>query len=276
MNTELVKTFTPTYKDTDDLDRRCEEDLAIIFKDVRPEVIDGLIEFKEKTTDLENKYGSLAYELACLFINRINEVERKEKDQETNLFKWRTKALRKKLSKGLQERGFKPSNVSKIIGAAEYVMHLKHMGNTKVLDFVKEQPISFQYLLSGMNPNGVSLAMSYETDSKEWDPKTDTFIGKPLSKKALEEILSWNSKNPKKTFNLKPHSDDPTPITEVVLERSKERMTQLELIDELVQIVGLLDTSKIYKDKDIIERLSIVSEDIWSVAHLAKLPIPLN
>jgi hypothetical protein len=273
MNNELVKTFTPTYKDSDDLDRRFEEDLAIIFKDVRPEVIEGLNEFKEKTTDLENKYGSLAYELACLFIKRINEVERKE-DQETNLFKWRTKALRKKLSKGLQERGFKPSNVSKIIGAAEYVLHLKHMGNTKVLDFVKELPISFQYLLSCMNPTGVSIAMSYEMDSKEWDPKTDTFIGKPLSKKALEEILSWNSKNPKKTFNLKPHSDDPTPITEVVLERSKESMTQLELIDELVQIVGHIDVPNIYKDKDIIERISIVSEDIWSIAHLAKLPIP--
>ena len=51
-------------------------------------------------------------------------------------------------------------------------------------------------------------------------------------------------------------------------------MSQLELIDELVQAVSLIDTSKLYKDKDAIERLNVVSKDLWSIAHLSKLPIP--
>ena len=54
MNNELVNTFTPT-NDHGLLDKRFEEDLTMIFKDVRKEVIDGLNEFKQKTTDLENQ-----------------------------------------------------------------------------------------------------------------------------------------------------------------------------------------------------------------------------
>jgi len=279
MNNELAITFSPT-NDQGILDRRFEEDLSIIFKDIRPEVIDGLNELKRKSTELENQYGSLAYELCMSFIKRINEVNRKEKDEDTNLFKWRTKKLRKQLIKGLQERGFKPSNIYKMLGAAEYVSHLQNMGDKKVLEFVRQLPISFQYLISGMDHQGVKQAMNYENDSKTWDSKTDTFVSKPLSKKALEEILKWNSKRTsdirvtKRSTDLKILDDDPSTVTEVVLERSKEDMTQLELIDELVQIVCLIDTSKIYKDKDVIERLNIISNDLWSVAHLARHPIP--
>ena len=212
----------------------------------------------------------------------MNTIDDSERDQPSNQFRWRSKKLRKQLIEGLKERGFKPSNVCKLIAAAEYITVLEASNNKKILEFVKAQPISSQYLLSGMTHIGLKQAMSYENDNRAWDPKTDTFISKPLTKKVLEEIKARHSED--KRGRKKSHSsmdlnildDDPAPITEVVVERSKEDMSQLELIDQLVQIVGLIDTSKIYKDKEIIERLSIVAKDLWSVAHLAKEPAPTN
>ena len=133
-----------------------------------------------------------------------------------------------------------------------------------------------------MSDEGVAKAMNYENDTKTWDSKTDTFPSKQLTVRALEELKRQYPKNSeenrgrKKSFNpsnINILDDDPTPITEVVLERTKEDMSQLELIDELVQVASLIDTSKIYKDKDVIERLSVVSESLWSIAHLSKQPI---
>ena len=279
MNNELVNTFTPT-NDHGELDCRFEQDLSIIFSEVRSEVIHGLNEFKQKTTDLENQYGSLAYELCMSFIKRMDHIDKTERDLPSYHYGWRSKKLRKQLIEGLKERGFKPSNVYKMLGAAEYVSRLRRSKDKKALAFVEAQPISFQYILSGMTHIGLGIAMDYENANRAWDPKTDTFISKPLTKKALEEIKGWHSRNQdetrgrKKSEHLKILDDDPTPTTEIVVERSKEDMSQIELVNELAQIVGLIDVSKIYKDKEIIERLSVVAEDLWSVAHLAKQPIP--
>ena len=284
MNNELTKTFTPINKQGY-IDARFHDDLRVIFNEVRPEVIDGLIEFKEKTTDLENKYGSLAFELCRAFIKRMRHIDQTERDQETNQFRWRSKKLREQLIDGLKERGFKPSNVTKLVCSAEYLFYLESFEskrNREILNFVKPLPISSQYLISGMSDEGVAKAMNYENDTKTWDSKTDTFPSKQLTVRALEELKRQYPKNSeenrgrKKSFNpsnINILDDDPTPITEVVLERTKEDMSQLELIDELVQVASLIDTSKIYKDKDVIERLSVVSESLWSIAHLSKQPI---
>ena len=285
MNNELAKTFTPINKQGY-IDARFHDDLRVIFNEVRPEVIDGLIEFKEKTTDLEKKYASLASELCRAFIKRMKQIDETERDQETNQFRWRSKKLREQLIDGLKERGFKPSNVTKLVCSAEYLFHLESFqskAHREILKFVKPLPISSQYLISGMSDEGVAKAMSYENDTKVWDSKTDTFPSKQLTVRALEEIKRRYPKNSeenrgrKKSFNpsnINILDDDPSIVTEVLVERSKEDMSQLELIDELVQIVCLIDTSKIYKDKDVIERLSVVSNDLWGVAHLARHPIP--
>ena len=213
----------------------------------------------------------------------MEHIDETERNLPSNQFRWRTKKLRKQLIEGLKERGFKPSNVTKMIGAAEFAYKLYSEGNKKVLEFVEGLGITCVYIVSKMNHAGIQKAMSYEKDNTEWDSKTDTFISKQITQKALEDIKRSYPKNPEESRGKRsslPSSrlnildDDPTPITEVVLERSKEDMSQLELIDELVQVASLIDTSKIYKDKDAIERLNVVSESLWSIAHLAKTPIP--
>ena len=135
MNNELVNTFTPT-NDHGLIDSRFEEDLTIIFNEVRQEVIDGLNEFQQKTTDLENQYGSLAYELCMSFSKRMEYIDDTERNLPSNQFRWRTKKLRKQLIEGLKGMGFKPSNVTKMIGAAEFEYQLQSEGNKKVFAFV--------------------------------------------------------------------------------------------------------------------------------------------
>ena len=63
MNSELAKTFTPKTKEGE-TDHRYAPDLANIFSSIGPAVLRGLEEFKNKTTELEIKYGSYALEFS--------------------------------------------------------------------------------------------------------------------------------------------------------------------------------------------------------------------
>ena len=116
MTSDLINTFTPK-NDLGDNDFRYENDLHNIFDTVRPEVLKGLEEFKQKTTELEIKYGSLALEFA---VNWFKYTDKLTADETYNRFNYRAKRLRKQLIEGLKERGFKPSNVYKLIAAAEF------------------------------------------------------------------------------------------------------------------------------------------------------------
>ena len=173
MTSDLVQTFTPK-NDIGETDYRYESDLINIFESVRTEVIKGLEEFKLKTTELEKEYGSLALEFA---INWLNYTEKLEADDTYNKFNFREKRLRKQLTEGLKERGFKPSNVSKIVGAAAFHKRLQDgltKGRTeginqrvkKIYEFVLSQSISSQYLLGGMTDEGIKKAMRYVTTIK--------------------------------------------------------------------------------------------------------------
>ena len=73
MTSDLINTFTPK-NDLGDNDFRYETDLHNIFDTVRPEVLKGLEEFKQKTTELEIKYGSLALEFAVNWFNYIDKL----------------------------------------------------------------------------------------------------------------------------------------------------------------------------------------------------------
>ena len=292
MNIELAKSFTPK-NDNGYEDSRFHDDLISIFSKVRPEVIEGLTEFKNKTTALENKYGSLAYELVIQFLIYIDCVDEHERYLESNKFRWSTIKIREGIGKGLREVGFKPSNVTKIIGAAEYMYQLEERtivptrNNKGVrvdkrakdeLAFAEPLPITSKYLLSGMRAEGVKAAMEYSDTTKEWDPKTDTFRGKPLTVRVLEALKRQYPTNPDETRGRKKNNnsnsiklldDDPTPI---VIEETIES-NQYDLAKQLVAIAALIDTKEGWKDPELIEILSLEKEALMSVAHIATLPV---
>ena len=286
MTSDLINTFTPK-NDLGDNDFRYETDLHNIFDTVRPEVLKGLEEFKQKTTELEIRYGSLALEFA---VNWFNYTDKLTADETYNQFNYRAKRLRKQLIEGLKERGFKPSNVYKLIAAAEFQKRLQeglHKGRkygvnqriAKIYEFVLTLPISAQYLLAGMTDQGIAKAMRYEEDTKQWDSKTDTFIGKPLTYKALEQLKKeyptnkeetrGRKKNPLSQLHLVPDNQEAITIesTEV------KEVTQESIAKDIVSLVKQLDTSpEVWKDQEIISILREAKRELMSIAHLALQP----
>ena len=286
MNSDLVQTFTPK-NDLGESDYRYESDLINIFESVRPEVIKGLEDFKLKTTELEKQYGSLALEFA---INWFNYTDKLKQDETYNKFNFRAKRLRKQLIEGLKERGFKPSNVSKIVGAAEFHKRLQDglfKGRTeginkrvqKIYEFVSSQSISSQYLLGGMTEIGIANAMNYEHDTKQWDPKTDTYIGKPLTVRVLEELKKQyplneeetrgRKKNLLSTLDIVPDLQDPITIESTEI----KEVTQESIARDIVSLAKQLNTTDGWKDQSLIKILKEAEKELMNISHIATLPI---
>jgi len=286
MTSDLVQTFTPK-NDLGESDYRYESDLISIFESVRPEVIEGLEEFKLKTTELEKQYGTLALEFA---INWFNYTDKLSADDTYNKFNFRSKRLRKQLIEGLKERGFKPSNVSKIVGAAAFHKRLQDglfKGRTegvnqrvkKIYEFVLSQSISSQYLLGGMTDIGIANAMNYEHDTKQWDPKTDTYIGKPLTVRVLEELKQQypineeesrgRKKNLLSTLDIVPDLQDPITIESTEI----KEVTQESIAKDIVSLAKQLNTTDGWKDQSLIKILKEAEKELMSISHIATLPI---
>ncbi len=79
MTSDLINTFTPK-NDLGDNDFRYENHLHNIFDTVCPEVLKGLEEFKQKTIELEIRYGSLliALEFVLNWFNYTYEMTEDE------------------------------------------------------------------------------------------------------------------------------------------------------------------------------------------------------
>ena len=190
----------------------------------------------------------------------------------------------------MKERGFKYSNVSKIIGAAEFIKKLKddllipdfHNPNElveskrtrKILDFVNPLPISAKYLLGGMTELGLKKAMSYENDSKEWDSQTDTFPSKPLTIRVLEDHKQQYPLNPNEKrgggknqpSKLEEVEDNQETISTEATELKE--LTQDEIANNIVSLAKKLNTSEIWKDKQIVEILKGAEKELIVLGHM--------
>ena len=292
MNLELVQAFTPKNK-LGESDFRYESDLLNIFESIRPEVLKGLGELKTKTTELEVKYGSLALEFC---INWFDYTENLIADDSYNKYNYRSKGLKKQLSEGLKKSGFKPNNVTKILGAAQLIKRLKDnlyiksfedpnkLSESKrvrdILDFINPLPISSKYLLGGMTDIGIEKAMSYQEENKEWDPKTDTFPSKPLTVRVLEELKQQYPLNPNENrggwkknqltkLDIVPDIQEPITIDSTEI----KEVTQESIARDIVSLAKQLNTADGWKDQKLIKILKEAEGELMSIAHIATLPI---
>ncbi len=208
MNLEITKVLTPVNEDGE-IDHRFQEDQQWIIEQIDPDDIHALRDFRQKTTDLENEYGSVAIRLCHVFFDRISYIDENENEL-TNKWRWRSKKLRSHLQPMLQGLGFKPANASKLIGATELVHRLKanlfrglvdgeNKGVRRSLDFVESFPLSSQYVLSCMSSTGFDFAEGART----WAPYNSEPFEKQLTKKELEEIQKNFPKNTKSSRTYK-------------------------------------------------------------------------
>ena len=80
MNLEITKVLSPVKEDGH-MDDRFQEDQQWILKQIGPDDINALRDFRQKTTDLENdlenQYGDVAKRLCHAFFLRLKKIIRK-------------------------------------------------------------------------------------------------------------------------------------------------------------------------------------------------------
>ena len=219
-------------------------------------------DFKQKTTDLENQYGTAAIRLCHVFFERISYIDENE-DELTNKWRWRSKKLRAHLQPMLQDLGFKPVNASKIIGATELIHNLKcklsngrggeHKNVRKAVDFVESFSISSQYVLSCMSESGFRQAM----DFANWEAYNPERVNKELTKKELEKIQKEFLKDTKSS----------RPQTKKRYEKVLEVNPSVEnnLIKELVLMIQRINPSKINAHENPKQKLEAIKQELMIV-----------
>ena len=155
MNIDIKNALTPKRYEDGGLDQRFLKSIKKIIDIAGKPTIERLEDFYKKSSELERKYGGSAFEL-CLSLF------------EANLENWEHKAIKKSLTELLKELGFKPSNVTKLIGAAQFQFKSKPSDyglpveqwktdfcskegiedSIKIFDYIKSLPVRSKYELS--------------------------------------------------------------------------------------------------------------------------------
>jgi len=236
------------------------------------EVLDNLY---KQTTEASKKASDSGFILAKAILDHIDWLDANEKfDDNDRFIGWKAKSMRKRLTESLTRVGFKKNHAHKIVVAVEWERNLRYRSH-----WSNSLNQSHKYELAMMSEEGFNVVV--QEVSK---PEHGLICGHPckewnhISVRRLEEIKRLHPKKMDEPITLKPIDvevlqDDPTSVMEEVLERSKEEMTQYELIDDLVETVRLINTAEIYKDESVIARLHAVSKELWGVAHLAQQPL---
>ena len=291
MTNSLVTTFTPTYKDTGDIDRRFSEDMIAIFNSAGNKVFTGLQEFKEAKERLENEYGLHGYSLAIAFIKRIEEVDERESwDSSTNKYRWRSKQLLKTLRHGLTEIGHAPAIVSTMIGAAQYIVSIEQKDNDynsdldgtpeqyakereaelKFYNWSKSLSVSAQYELNRTDKPSIPMSYAYQ----ELKDLSSNF-SQSIPRKDIREVRKRNPKHEERKNNRAFNSfdslqDDPSPLVEII-------ETQEDIKNKFFHYMSLVDMEDAYMDESFHKKLSIVSNQIetfnsWLPSKLKPTP----
>ena len=154
MSINIKNALTPKREDGG-LDHRYGKSIINVIDIAGLQTIQRLEEFYLKSFELEKKYGSDAFNL-CLSLFKAN------------LDNWELKVLKKSLRNLLQELGFKPYNVTRLIGAAQFQFESKpteydlpvEQWNTdfsskkdiedsiKEFDYIQSLPVRSKYELS--------------------------------------------------------------------------------------------------------------------------------
>ena len=154
MSINIKNALTPKREDGG-LDHRYGKSISNVIDIAGLQTIQRLEEFYLKSFELEKKYGGDAFNL-CLSLFKAN------------LDRWELKALKKSLRTLLQELGFKPYNVTRLIGAAQFQFERKPSGydlpveqwnldfcskegiedSIKQFDYIRSLPVRSKYELS--------------------------------------------------------------------------------------------------------------------------------
>ena len=256
-------------------DTRYEPNIKKILEMIGSKHVEVLDNLYKQTTEASKKASDSGFILAKAILDHIDWLDANEKFDENDTFiGWKAKSMRKRLTESLTRVGFKKNHAHKIVVAVQWERNLRYRSH-----WINSLDPSHKYELAMMSQEGFNVVVQEVSNpehqlicgqpSREWDH---------ISVRRLEEIKRMYPKKEHEPICHKPIdvevlTDDPTSITEELIERSKQEMNQYELIDDLIETVQLIDTAEIYKDEAVIAKLHKVSKELWGVAHLAKEPL---
>ena len=270
MNNELSKIFCPTYKDSFEVDRRFNDDIKTIFEQAGSNVFLNLRMFQDQKSELEKEYANYALNLCIAFLERIIYVNENEPwDSTTNKYKWRSKQLAKCLRSGLTDLGFKASNISKLIGAAEIlVLNKNHVfdGNydfggsleedaalRKYHAWAKSQGVSALYELSRMEyliPYS-PVFQSLSDLSNEFKENVPIRSLEKLRQQYPKYDIDRNASFPKTNDQFKVLAP-----------------TQEQLVEQLIPLVQSIDLDMILVDTELKVKLESIHHPLMTLADI--------
>ena len=136
MSFNFKTALTPKLKDGSGLDQRYSPNVSKAIELAGKETIDGLLQFYTETNETEKKYSGYAYQLARSLFSTADE--------------WQIGPYRKQLTPMLAELGFKPSKISKIIGAAQFA-DKKQKEKSDSLEWLESLSTGLQYECSRLS-----------------------------------------------------------------------------------------------------------------------------
>ena len=211
------KTALTPKREDGGLDQRYSQAVQSVINTAGSDVITGLDSMRSASSAVEREHAGYAIRLVeAVATAPMDPTQRKY--------------VRKTLKPLLEEIGFKPSNVSKILGSTTFVAQLQANGSDAT-DWVKSLPISSQYELSRMSDSGFSQAW---VNASKWGqedvsvkelaklrqkyPAVDTNRGKydRSSKPSL----------PQQTQPTEPNASEETPFEPPVYEAKSETISK--------------------------------------------------
>ena len=247
----LTTTINP-FREDGGMDHRFTGLTNEIVKRAGKECIEDLSRLYQYTNDAEARYEKAGLTLVTSFF-------------QVDMEKWQRRTFLKRLRVCLQEIGFKPSKVSKLITAGEFLAsELKRIScetndwleseeefearKKDEVKYLKSYQVSALYQVARMNWEGQAEARNSYAASQ----------GQPLTVRELEKL---QARYPAENSGIRSRK---TKIKESVVEEGQTK----ELVSQLVKTVQAIDWASIQDDPESMDLLSSVE---LRIDHMAEL-----
>ena len=278
---QLNELLTPRREDGE-LDQRYIPIVRGLLDQCDERHVDSLSRFWHKTNELENQHGGSALHLVV-------------KSYTLKLDTWERKRLNKLLREALKELGFKPTKVTMIMGAGEFLAHTASYDEVKNLfrynprintegvgllaaeidEYHSKCSISLLYAFFRTNWTGRRKAFKHYLDRGELVSKHEAELlqkSHPLNpnetrgRQSPYQALKEGSQECPTVVDVSHVVDDLTALQPAV--DAAERTTE-DMVNELVTLAQSIDWQAVQDSPALQEILTPVSNQMMLAAHLA-------
>tara|TARA_X000000368_G_C22906290_1_gene656424 strand:+ start:81 stop:935 length:855 start_codon:yes stop_codon:yes gene_type:complete len=256
----LVQLLTPKNEDGS-IDQRYSSITATIVDQIGKQAANGLLEFYNKSFELEKRYGGYALQLVVTSFS----IDQDEYQQ---------KRMTKSLRTALQELGFKPSNVSKLLSAGRFLGTYDlleetfcYFGRNTLLDGQQAQAKLDEYF-NGFTIGLLDVISRTRKQGRKKAYSHYAMTGKRMSQAELEEVRRQYPLNPDERRGHKSQSHDSAKSSDLAkyesLTPNQDTQEELQSPDQIIgNFIDLFETEgfdNYIQDLDENQQLSLMHQ----------------